>query len=208
VPLTAASGARGRRLAGEGAVDWFATLLQHPEPRRADLQYRERRGAAHELWLLVLDCSASMVRDGALAAAKGAAHAFEARANRAGAHVALIAFRGAGAHTEVTSRAGRAVLQTGIAALGGGGGTPLRAAVLEAIRVSELPRWRSPALTKRLVLLTDGRSREPVSDLASRAAGLAPLVIDCERGRVRLGRALQLAAALGGACHHVESFGP
>jgi magnesium chelatase subunit D len=204
--LSAAGGARGRSSSRDGSIDWFATLLENPAPRRADLQRRARRGAAHQLWILVLDCSASMLRDGALAAAKGAAHAFEARANRAGAHVALISFRGDGAHTEVTSRAGRAVLERGIAALSGGGGTPLKAALLEAVRVSELQRWRSAAIAKRLVLLTDGRSREDLSDLSRRTVQLDPLVIDCERGRLRLGRAPQLASALGGTCHHVDDL--
>ena len=61
------------------------------------------RAQPKELWIVALDCSSSMLRGGALAAAKGVAHALQACAVRSGAHVALISFRGPSARTEVTS---------------------------------------------------------------------------------------------------------
>jgi magnesium chelatase subunit ChlD-like protein len=139
-----------------------------------------------------------MLRSGALAEAKGLARAFEMRAARSGAHVAVVGFRGNTAHTAVSSRAGRSALEHGIAALSGGGGTPLRAAFVEAQRLCMSPRFRSNAIGKRLVLLTDGRSAEQVADLALRRREEELLVIDCERGPVRLGRTQKLAAMLGG----------
>ena len=147
-----------------------------------------------------------MLRHGALARAKALAHAFETRAARAGAHVAVISFRGAGAHLEVSSRAGRAVVERGIAALGGGGATPLRDAVLEAQRLCQETRWRAPEIPKRIILFTDARTREEVADVPLVRADRELIVIDCERGPVRLQRAPRLAAALGGSYQHVDTL--
>jgi magnesium chelatase subunit D len=223
--LTAsASGARTRipTTARTAPIDWFRTLASgvlaataavmprdaapQSRTRRYTLVRRERRAPSRQLWVLVLDCSASMLRGGALAAAKGVAHALELRALRAGAHVAVISFQGDGARALITSRAGRAALTHGIAALGGGGGTPLRAALAQAQQLCGLPAWRPRTVRKRLFLLTDGRTREPVDELSFRRAGLELLVIDCERDRIRLGRSAAIAAALGGSYHHVDSF--
>jgi Mg-chelatase subunit ChlD len=55
-------------------------------------------------------------------------------------------------------------------------------------------RWRAPGVFKRLLVLTDGRVREPGG--AALPANLDRIVIDCERGRLRLGRSRPLAAAL------------
>ncbi|MEY4576645.1 MAG: magnesium chelatase ATPase subunit [Pseudomonadota bacterium] len=201
--LTASTGRRGRATdARDGAaIDWFRTLTHNARPTSEQLRYRTRRAPAAQLWVLLVDCSASMLRSGALAEAKGIARAFEMRAARSGAHVAVIGFRDQTAHTAVSSRAGRSVLEQGIAALSGGGGTPLRAAFLEAQRLCLSPRFRSSAVGKRWVLITDGRTTESVADLVVRRSERELLVIDCERGPVRLGRTRQLAAALGGRYH-------
>jgi len=191
-------GSRSRELATHGSVDWFASLSRHPHlTTRAQLVRRAPRGPAAQLWVLMLDCSTSMLRSGALAYAKGVAHAFDRRAARIGAHVAVVAFRGDFAETRVASRAGRAVLQREISDAGAGGGTPLHAAFLEARRLSRSSRYKSRGIGKRLVLLTDGRSREPITNLAHRD-GLELLVVDCERGPILLGGAQKIATALGG----------
>jgi magnesium chelatase subunit D len=68
---------------------------------------------------------------------------------------------------------------------------------------------RDPRRRPLLVVVTDGRAtvplrNDPVAD-ALRAAGLlaadgvASVVVDCERGPVRLGIPARLATALGGA---------
>ncbi|MET0390413.1 MAG: VWA domain-containing protein [Polyangiales bacterium] len=201
------SGARGRGAARDGVIDWFASLIHERRPRRSQLRYRTRRAPAQQLWILVVDCSTSMLRSGALAAAKGVALACEASAARAGARVALISFRGASAELHVTTRAGRSVLEQNITALGGGGGTPLRAAIEAAYRLCRERSYRPPAIAKRLVLLTDGRCREDLTPLAfERPPELETLVIDCERGRVRLGRTPELATSLSGSYHSLDSL--
>ena len=59
---------------------------------------------------------------------------------------------------------------------------------------------------KRLLLLTDGRSPESVSDLRAACRVLEPSLIDCERGAVRLGRARGLAEQLGAEHLNVDEI--
>jgi magnesium chelatase subunit ChlD-like protein len=136
-----------------------------------------------------------MLRSGGLAVAKGVAHAVERSAARVGARLAVLSFRGTGAQIEVDSSPGRAVIPQAIAALGGGGGTPLGAALSAARTLCHQTRWRSANVWKRLLVLTDGRVRE-VPAVTALPADLARVVIDCERGRLRLNRARDVADAL------------
>jgi magnesium chelatase subunit D len=205
--LSSARGARARQ-SPTGRIDWFATLTNArrtaPLTLRADeLRRRARRAAPEQLWILALDCSASMLRGGALSAAKGAAHALESAARRAGAHLALIAFSGPSAHTQLTANPGQPAVAAAISRLGAGGGTPLRDALREAHDVYRRAALRSPQLDTRLVLLTDGKSRESVADL--RDERVTPFVIDCERTTLRLGRARSLAQALGATYFHIDA---
>jgi magnesium chelatase subunit D len=217
-PLVAADG--GARVPGagaRGAVDWFQTLVHFPPRslvdmiaphrlRREDLRYRARHAAPEQLWIVALDCSSSMLRGGALAAAKGVAHALETSARRAGAQMALIPFRGPSAHTELTTAAGRRAFGDALSRLSGGGGTPLRAAMLEALALCSRRAFRSPAIAKRLLLLTDGRTREPIDDVRVARPDLELFVVDCERGPIRLGRARAIATSIGGRYLHVDAL--
>lgn len=201
---------RGRRglesRSGAAAVDWFATLAHAPRPTRADLRYRTRRAPHVALWVLALDCSASMLRSGALAAAKGVAHAFEAQAVRVGAHVALLSFSGAAARLEASTGERRSTRERALGELGAAGGTPLRAALHEALGVCTSRRFRAPEVAKRIVLLTDGRTREPIHDLLLEDESIELVVVDCERGQLRLGRSAALAQALGAKLVHVDAL--
>ena len=197
-------GKSARARASRGVIDWFGTLVRTRRPTRHDLRYRARRAAPEQLWILALDGSSSMLRGGALALAKGLAQALEQRAAAAGAHVALISFRGPEARTEASPSAGRGAFSRAISLLGGGGGTPMRAALAEAARLCERPTFRARSIPKRLFLLTDGRSRERLDDLT--LGKLEVCVVDCERAAVRLGRALPLARALSARYVHADDL--
>jgi magnesium chelatase subunit D len=204
--LSAASGQRGRARQ-TGSVDWFATLRDHCRSSLPgalarslnpdQLRYRERRRPASQLWIVAVDCSSSMLRSGGLGIAKGVASAFDRRAKSVGARLAVISFRGAGANLEVDSSPGRAVIPRAIAALGGGGGTPLNEALAAVQALCKQTRWSAQGVFKRLLVLTDGRVKVPRS-VASLPSDLERVVVDCESGRLRLGKAVQLAAALQG----------
>jgi magnesium chelatase subunit D len=202
-------GQRGQPTRGphsEGAIDWFSTLAHTPKPRRADLRRRARRTPPRQLFILAVDCSSSMLRSGALATAKGVAHALEQHALRGGAHVALLSFRGASNSAELHLTRDKRSLRTDIAELTGGGGTPLKGALLHALALCEQRPWHARTVKKRLVLLTDGRTRERLDNLATTRPDLDLLVIDCERSAVRLGRAATLASTLHGRYLHVDSL--
>jgi magnesium chelatase subunit ChlD-like protein len=157
---------------------------------------------------VALDCSASMLRHASLSAAKGIARSLAAQAASARVHVALIAFGGEQARVELVSRSRHDDLDGVITRLGAGGRTPLRRALLEALAVCQRPAYGASRVEKRLVLLSDGRTREDVADLGARCRELDPVLIDCERGSLRLGRAERLAAALGARYAHVDALLP
>jgi magnesium chelatase subunit D len=185
-----------------GGIDWFATLLRTPRPTFADLRRRLRPTASQQLWVIAIDCSASMLQSGALALAKGMAAALAARATQAGADIAVVSFAGHSAHVQIGARG----LERAIAELGAGGGTPLRRALLAALAVCRRPAFCGSGVDKRLLVLTDGRSRETVADLRARCSALEPCVVDCERGALRLGRARGLAVALAAGYVQVETL--
>jgi magnesium chelatase subunit D len=185
-----------------GGVDWFGTLLRCPRPTHADLRRRLRPSAAERLWILAIDCSASMLPSGALAVAKGLAAALALRAARLGDHVAVISFAGDAARVQL----GPHGLERALEELGAGGGTPLRRALLEAFAVCRRPAYCGSGVEKHLLVLSDGRTREAVADLRARCRPLEPCIVDCERGALRLGRARALAAALGADYLHAEAF--
>lgn len=71
-PGTLDSGKQGAsRPAPCGAVDWVQTLQQGRPRQRKDLAFKTRRGTAPQLWLVIVDASASTRRHHALTDAKG-----------------------------------------------------------------------------------------------------------------------------------------
>ncbi|HEY6879119.1 MAG TPA: ATP-binding protein [Polyangiales bacterium] len=195
-------GTRGARGHAEraGSVDWFATLARTRAPAERDLVRRARRAPNRALWVVAIDCSASMLRGGALASAKGVAQALAAQAHRAGAQVALIGFRGEHAELASSARDHRSTRERVLAALPAGGSTPLRAALHEALALCAARDDRS----KRIILLTDGRTRERLD--AAAAPGVDITLIDCERGPLRLARAPALARSLGARYLHLDQL--
>jgi len=100
--------------------------------------------------------------------------------------------------------------------LGTGGRTPLAGGLLRAHRTLTTERLRDPRRRPLLVVVTDGRATvplrtDPVEDSLRVAGflavdGVASVVVDCERGPVRLGLASRLAVALGGACVRLDEL--
>jgi len=123
--------------------------------RPEDLRIRRFRQRRQTTLIFVVDASGSAALH-RLAEAKGAVELMLADCYVRRDQVALIAFRGKTAElllppTRSLSRAKRS-----LAALPGGGGTPLAAGVDAAIALAELVRRRGE--TPMLVMLTDGRA--------------------------------------------------
>lgn len=134
--------------------------------RPADLRIRRYQERNERVLIFAVDASGSAAL-ARLAEAKGAVELLLARAYARRDHVALIAFRGAGA--ELILPPTRSLVQTKrrLAGLPGGGGTPL-AAALQLAQETAI-RARAKGLTPVLALLTDGRANIALDGTAGRA---------------------------------------
>lgn len=166
---------------------------------------RPRSRQAEELWLVLVDASASTRRHGALSLAKGVlAEAFD-NAYRQRARLAVLQAGGREAQWLWQGRKASAELHRWLHALGAGGGTPL----LDALRQAGdwlLRRQRAkPSERQRLLILTDGRLRDwpPLAPLSCPA-----LLLDTERAPIRLGRGRELARQLGADYQHIDELSP
>jgi magnesium chelatase subunit D len=169
---------RAGRLDGTSRLDLVATLRAaapwqtirqrgrgpvkaHP----SDIRLKRYEDRSDRLVIFAVDASGSAAL-ARLAEAKGAVELLLARAYAARDHVALIAFRGDTA--EVLLPPTRSLVQTKrrLAALPGGGGTPLAAGLRAAGELAH--RTRAQGLSPTLALLTDGRANIALDGCANR----------------------------------------
>jgi magnesium chelatase subunit D len=208
----ATGGVRGFQ-AGD-VLSWAATLraaaLSHKDVGNVqwdDLRSWRRHGPAGCLLLFVVDASGSMAAWQRMRQTKAAVLALLLQAYRRRDQVALLAFRGRAAELVLPPRHGLAGARRALEELPVGGATPLAHGLAAASRLVRTWRRRQPHRPVWTVLLTDGRANVPLrsdpwDDALAEARSLAAyptrcLVVDTETGRVRFGRARQLAAALG-----------
>ncbi|MFQ6592257.1 MULTISPECIES: vWA domain-containing protein [Pseudomonas] len=195
-------GAQGRaRSAQQGAVNWPGTLLGGRPQAREDLLFHLRSRSAHELWLVIVDASASTRRHRALSDAKGLLAQLFEDAYRQRARMALLTASGQSPKWQVQGLKAAKSLAGWLEQLGAGGGTPLMAALIEAGNWLAQRRKRYPAEQQRLLVITDGRLKT--------VAGLPSLecpgwLVDIERGPIRLGRAQELATGLQLEYRHID----
>lgn len=179
------------------------TLLKGRPQRRADLVRQPRTRREQTLWLVIVDASASTQRHQALSQAKGLLAQLFDDAYRQRARLALLTASGGNARWQHHGLKAGAALQPWLQTLGAGGGTPLLEAIEQASEWLEKRRKCYPAESQRVLILTDGRVKE--------APALAPfdcpsLLIDIERGPIRLGRAAELARQLGALYRHIDGM--
>jgi magnesium chelatase subunit D len=187
--------ARPGRPEGAARIDLVATLRAaapwQPLRRRAgperfltvtrdDIRLRRFEEASDRLLILTVDASGSAAA-ARLAEAKGACELLLAEAYVRRDHVALIAFRGAGAELMLPPTRSLVQAKRRLAALPGGGGTPLAAGLRLALDVAEAARARG--LTPTLAVLTDGRTNIGLDGSASRETA--------EADAARMARALR-----------------
>ncbi|AZV27414.1 magnesium chelatase [Pseudomonas syringae] len=184
-------------------MNWPGTLLNGHPKTRADLLFQLRTRTPHELWLVIVDASASTRRHQALSDAKGVLAQLFDDAYRQRARLALLTASGAAPKWQVQGLKASSGLRAWLDGLGAGGGTPLLAALTEAGHWLAVRRKRFPAEQQRLLVITDGRLKD-----CPELPGLAcpGLLIDIERGPIRLGRAKQLATALDADYRHIDEL--
>lgn len=170
--------ARAGRLSGQNRLDLMATLrtaapwqkLRGASKGRVRVETSDFRIKAYEeksdrLLIFAVDASGSAAI-ARLSEAKGAVELLLADAYSRRDHVALISFRGDAA--EVLLPPTRSLVQTKkrLAALPGGGGTPLAAGLIEALTLAH--QARRGGMTPCIVLLTDGRANVALDGHADR----------------------------------------
>jgi magnesium chelatase subunit ChlD-like protein len=178
-------------------------LLNGRPRQRDDVLFHLRTRSPHELWLVIVDASASTRRHQALSDAKGLLAQLFDDAYRQRARLALLTASGHVAKWQVQGLKASAGLRDWLDGLGAGGGTPLLAALGEARRWLAVRQKRFPAEQQRLLLVTDGRLKDWSMLPALDCPGL---LIDIERGPIRLGRSKVLATELQAEYRHIDDM--
>ncbi|MGV8892187.1 MAG: putative cobaltochelatase [Burkholderiaceae bacterium] len=183
---------------------------------KSDLHQQIRAGKSANLILFVVDASGSMAAQRRMEAVKGAVLTLLTDAYQRRDEVAVIAFRGDTATLLLAPTRSIDRAEQGLRELPTGGRTPLPHALQLALETLEHAAANgAPPL---LVLLSDGKANVALHDggdpwretlaLAEMLAGrgVPALVLDTETGYLRLGRAAQLAQALGAECLTLEEL--
>jgi len=175
---------------------------------RDDLHQQIRAGKSANLILFVVDASGSMAAQRRMQAVKGAVLALLTDAYQRRDEVAVISFRGESAQLLLTPTRNVELAEQGLRDLPTGGRTPLPHALQLALATLDQV-GRNSTTPPIVVLLSDGKANvsltgngDPWTEALALSARLADrdiptLVLDTETGYVRLGRAQQLAEALG-----------
>ncbi|WP_397453506.1 VWA domain-containing protein [Pseudomonas sp. NA-150] len=203
-PGSLSGGKTGASRAGaKGAISWLPTLLRGRPKTRKDLIRTPRSHRPHELWLVIVDASASTRRHQALSQAKGLLSQLFDDAYRQRARLALLTASGVSSRWQHQGLKASAALQPWLNALGAGGGTPMLDALQQAATWLSKRQRQHPTEQQRMLLLTDGRIKD-FSDVPE--FDCPRLLIDIEQGPIRLGRAVQLAEALGAEYRHIDAL--
>jgi len=175
--------ARAGRVSGRNRLDLIATLraaapwqkLRSAKQGRvkvlpSDFRIKQFEEKSDRLLIFTVDASGSAAI-ARLAEAKGAVELLLSDAYSRRDHVGLIAFRGA--HTETLLPPTRSLVQTKrrLAALPGGGGTPLASGLMEALQTAQSARRKGMAPC--IVVLTDGRANIALDGSANRTVACA-----------------------------------
>ena len=163
-----------------------------------DLRRAERRGKEGNLVLFVVDASGSMAARARMTEVKGAVLGLLLDAYQRRDKVGLITFRDKGAELVLPPTSSVENAARRLDAIQTGGRTPLAAGLAKAVQVINTERLRDPLRRPLVLLITDGRA--DAASAARAGAGLRAhdvVVLDCERGPVRLRLAERLAVDLG-----------
>jgi magnesium chelatase subunit D len=168
--------------------------------RRGDLRAPVRRGRESNLVVFCVDASGSMAARARMRDVKDAVLSLLVDAYQRRDKVAMVTFRGVDAEVALPPTSAVEVARTRLDSLATGGRTPLAAGLETSARLVQRERRRDPVRRPLLVIVTDGRATSGTPSPAVHAflRDVSVVVVDCERGPVRLGLAGRLAAELGG----------
>ncbi|MFT5220454.1 MAG: magnesium chelatase subunit D [Planctomycetota bacterium] len=191
---SAAQGPAAGRMAGP-KINWFQTLVASfgDWPLRVFKHQRQRSGNP-VLHIILLDTSASTLRNNRFGDAKAAILKIAEQAYLAREQVTILGFGNQRVQTLLPRKRAPRALRRLLDEIEAGGGTPLRL-VLEQARHYQAQIGRSnPGLQLRNYLLTDGKSSASLEGLDLLGE---TLLVDLEASRVKRGRGVEIAASLG-----------
>jgi magnesium chelatase subunit D len=217
---------RGRRVAAErwsggGRLDVLATVnaaAPHQRGRgrhgpglvlrRDDLRAAVREGRESNLVVFCVDASGSMAARARMREVKDAVLSLLVDAYQRRDKVAMVTFRGADAEVALPPTSAVEVARARLDSLATGGRTPLSAGLETSARLVRREQRRDPSRRPLLVVVTDGRATRGALSPAVVAylRDVSVVVVDCERGPVRLGLAARLAAQLDGEVMTMEEM--
>ncbi len=159
-----------------------------------DLRRADQQGREGNLVLFVVDASGSMAARARMSEVKGAILSLLLDAYQRRDKVGLITFRDRDAELVLPPTSSVSHAARRLDALVTGGRTPLAAGLAKTAQVIRTEQLRDPLRRPLIVLITDGRADTRTATRAG--AGLRHsdmVIIDCERGPVRLRLAERLA---------------
>ncbi|WP_020406278.1 AAA family ATPase [Hahella ganghwensis] len=176
--------------------DWFRTLLTNganwpPEK----ISFKKGRSGCPVLHLVLLDASASTLRNSHFGKAKGIVSRIAEQAYLERHQLQIIGF----GNEQVQNLLARQMrspkdIRHLMNSLEAGGGTPVRDVLLKAHAYLKKLSKQEPDIQLFTYLLTDGLTRQTITDIALPGECT---VIDIEQSRVKRGRAAALAEQLG-----------
>ena len=180
-------------------------MLRGRPTRAREVVRKPRSQRPSELWVLVVDASASTRRHGALTQAKGLLGTVLEQAYQQRVRIAVLHATGMQAQWPFQGQKRSAAMLAWVSDLGAGGGTPLIEALVQTGDWLTQRQRSKPAEQQKVLVITDGRLREwpTLPPMACPA-----LVVDIESAPIRLGRAQVLAEQLGAQYRHIESLPP
>ncbi|MCY1405584.1 cobaltochelatase subunit [compost metagenome] len=135
--------------------------------------------------------------------AKGLLSELFDQAYRSRARLALLTASGSEPQWQRHGLKASRALQPWLDTLGAGGGTPLLQALNQATQWLQQRQKRYAAEQQRCLIITDGRIKQGAQLLP---LGCPSVLVDIERGPVRLGRAQLLARELKAHYQHIDSL--
>jgi magnesium chelatase subunit D len=203
---------RSRRSERPGELDIRSSVLEslaqtgQVTPRLQDLYEKVRKPLVGSRFLFVVDSSGSHAARERMRAVKGAVVGLLERSLRRHDEVAIVVFRGEGAEILVEPTGDVAAVLAALEYLPTGGRTPLA----HALELAQ--RFVTPETL--LLLITDGRANvpfrteDPWMDALQAAAGVSctAVVVDTESSGNALGKAAEIAAAMGAEYMKMEAF--
>ncbi|MCY1401158.1 hypothetical protein D3C76_940580 [compost metagenome] len=125
------------------------------------------------------------------------------QAYRSRARLALLTASGSEPHWQRHGLKASRALQPWLDVLGAGGGTPLLAALAQANQWLQQRQKRYGGEQQRCLIITDGRIKQWATLVP---LGCPSVLVDIERGPIRLGRARLLAQELQADYQHIDSL--